>query len=107
MTETTRRPSPSSATAAWLRARLVSATRFALVASVLPLAVFIGWLAAAEPKVMMLFAVALPFWIACDFEVPGLPRSSAQRERRALQLARGTSRTHAVSSDMTAVASWS
>ncbi len=53
------------------RARLASVARIALVASILPVTVFIGWLAANEPSVMIGSAMILALWIGCDHEHDG------------------------------------
>ena len=48
------------------RARLVRVARLTLVASILPVTVFIGWLAATEPSIMIGSALVLALWIGCD-----------------------------------------
>jgi hypothetical protein len=85
------------------RARLVAVARIALVASIVPVTVFIGWLASNEPSVMIGSALVLALWIGCDHEhadarpskpVPRMPSLRGPAARRS-------------SADLRATTAWS
>ena len=95
-------PVQRALTRAWTT--LVGVARIALVASILPVTVFIGWLAATEPAIMIGAALALAVWIGCDHESQGTravkPEPRKPSSKRVLRERRSTY-------DVNATASWS
>lgn len=67
------------------RARLVRVARLTLVASILPVTVFIGWLAATEPSIMIGSALVLALWIGCDHGQEGALAAKPAPRMRSLR----------------------
>jgi len=83
---------------------LVGFGRIALGASILPITVFIGWLAATEPAIMIGAGLALALWIGCDQQPTEGTRAAKPEPRRPSVRAL---RERPTASDLSATASWS